>query len=94
MFHEKVMEEWITTERTNRSFPVFMRYELRHCIKGRLTGNAREKEVDLLLATKAATELLNRLERTMYKKNRKLGIAYINITKLIWRMRGYPRVEG
>ena len=85
---------WNKSGRTNKLFRIFLKYELRHIFISALRANNYEF-IDLLL---------NNLDQGILRlffgyeiglmNNRyfnKLLILHILITKVIWRMHGYPR---
>ncbi|PVD52649.1 glycosyltransferase family 2 protein [Terrimonas sp.] len=95
-FHNKVMEEWLNTGKENKSFKIFMKYEIRHIWSIQI----KNKDYDSL--NKFITNLhtgYDQLFSVIEKKAmriRKLNTlmkGYILITKLRWIIRGYPRVS-
>ena len=94
LFHENIMKVWNSTDKAHKSFLVFMRYEFRHVIKGRLVIGKFD-DVKLFLYSSSGQQLIPAVERRFFlvKKARKLSIIYINVTKVLWRLHGYPVVR-
>lgn len=86
---------WDELERTNRLFKVFLKYELRHIFISAL----RKKNYKLIALymenlDAGILDLFPTWEFFLYQKPTflKLNILYILATKVIWRMKAYPRV--
>jgi glycosyltransferase involved in cell wall biosynthesis len=86
---------WNTLGRKNKVFKVFLKYEYRHYILTALKQNDY-KTVNLFLKNidKGILNLFPYLEMKCYKIQlfKNWNQLYINATKLLWRIRGYPRV--
>lgn len=85
------------TQKKNKEYLVFLKYELRHFFKGILFNEGNE--VFQKMITELDEDILAQFkyfEIEMYKepKFKYLALKYITITKLRWRLRGYPRVNG
>jgi glycosyltransferase involved in cell wall biosynthesis len=92
--HNLCYANWEKTGKQNRTFLIFMKYEIRHQILGYLK-NKNTIEINYLvdnLSTDIKRHFLS-FEWLLYKKYRKLGILYIYLTKIIWRTHGYPVVN-
>ena len=87
---------FIYTKNNNTSNLVFYRYlkyDIRHRIKGFIENNDR-RSLDYFLAN-LSDEVLNLFfswEISLYKNNRTISLCWVNFTKLIWRTHGYPIV--
>jgi hypothetical protein len=84
-------ENWVKTGKQNRIFLIFMKYEIRHQILVYLK-NKNTIEISYLI-----DNLSNDIKRQflffewlLYKKCHKFSIPYIYLTKIIWRMHGFP----
>lgn len=88
-----VFKNWENTKRRNKVFKIFMKYDLRHMILSDLKKNDYEA-VEILLKNLDAGILkcLGSMEVWMYKQKslKAFAIYYIYLTKVRWRMRGYP----
>jgi glycosyltransferase involved in cell wall biosynthesis len=80
---------------TNESYEVFTRYELRHMFVMNLRdGNVDSNRFLLEKLDKSILKLFPQMERELYGNASlsKLSIWYILLTKIRWRMRGYPYI--
>jgi glycosyltransferase involved in cell wall biosynthesis len=86
---------WKKSEIKNKLYPVFLKYELRHIFKGALLNNDYQL-INLFYDNleKGIKDLFNVFEINLIKNIHfnKLAIFYILVTKLRWRMYGFPRV--
>ncbi|MFT4015911.1 MAG: glycosyltransferase [Agriterribacter sp.] len=96
IFHNKVMEEWLNTHKKNKSFKIFMKYEIRHIWSIQLSSKDYES------LNRFITNLHNGYDHffsiaekkaMQIQKLNALMKGYIMITKLRWIIRGYPRVS-
>jgi glycosyltransferase involved in cell wall biosynthesis len=92
-----VHRNWIKFNKKNDLYLVFTKYEIRHQIKTFILNN-KFSYLEIFL-TDLDSELINEFsffERFLYKKFffRKASVLYINLTKVRWRMRRFPRVKG
>lgn len=96
LYRNMVMKEYLALPNSNPTFEIWTRYELRHAIKMLLVKHDYEglKELFEGLLPEIVKQLPS-LEIFLYKKRtlRKFSVTYINITKLIWRMHGFPVVK-
>lgn len=98
LFHNLVLKEWLRTNRENRSFKVFMKYEIRHCIYMQLKAKnytfikyfISGLERDSINSVFTKTELLFYQEKAFNL----MMIFFIGVSKVRWRLRGYPVVGG
>lgn len=95
-FHNTVLDEWVSTSFDNKSFRVFMRYEMRHIILQYIKKNdyfSLVYFVENVLAKR--TYIMGGLECGFYTKKSLKSIAtlFIMLTKLRWRLRGFPVVR-
>lgn len=91
-----VFGKWLKTESKNKLFIVFTKYELRHLF----ITNLRDKDylsiqyfIDKL--DYGVVSLFSPIEISLIRNKflRKVAIVYILLTKIRWRMRGYPRTS-
>jgi glycosyltransferase involved in cell wall biosynthesis len=95
LFHNLVLSEWLSLSEKPKNFKIFMQYEIRHI----LLGYIREKKQNEM------AEFCNSLDKNYSKffpafewkqycsgNTNKWMQYYIYLTKIRWRMRGYPRV--
>ncbi|MDD2799760.1 MAG: glycosyltransferase family A protein [Bacteroidales bacterium] len=95
LFHNVVIAEWIATQRRNLYFKIFMKYELRHIFLLKLKNEKKEENRDFIKSLDSNyKKIFPAIEWTLYTKTglKKLVIYYIMFTKLIWRLRNYPRI--
>lgn len=96
LFRNTVMSRWLQSELRNGLFPVFMKYETRHILMSGLRSGNMQYVKDLLngLSDEYKSTLFHKVELRLYKCSyaRIISINWIRLTKLIWRMHGYPRV--
>ncbi|WP_111308308.1 glycosyltransferase family 2 protein [Confluentibacter sediminis] len=91
--HNKVYNNWIQSNKTKNDFLIFTKYELRHQFKVHIIKNEYDfldsffRNLDLKLLKE-----FHFIERFMYKRKKLkfLSKLTINITKVRWRLRGYP----
>ena len=90
----RVHKVWEKSDRTNKTYKVFLKYELRHMFIAAL----RTKDYQLINLffnhlDQGLKDLFNPIEKTLIKRKlfNKLSIVYLLYTKIIWRMHGYPR---
>lgn len=96
LFHNKVISEWIKTSKRSADFIIFIKYELRHIFlrylktKNHNSINFYKNQLD-----PNYQKIFSRSEWFLYsvKGFRKVMILYILLTKLIWRLRKYPRIK-
>lgn len=96
LFHNLVFAEWKTIVPKNRAFVIFMKYEIRHIVLLRL----RNKDYGFIQTFVDSIQVLYRafihpMEWRMYKTKylKKVAICFILLTKIRWRLRGYPRIN-
>lgn len=90
-----VYERYRAVQSKNPLFEIFTKYELRHMF----LINLRDKNIESnrFLVTNLSTSLLSifkpaEIEMYLHPFFQSFGIAYILLTKLRWRMRGYPYI--
>lgn len=94
-FHNLVFNEWKNTKFKNENFGIFMRYEIRHIVFQFLkTDDFDSLNYFLKGIISLNTKFLSLTEQKLYliKKCRCLNIFFILISKVRWRLRGYPVV--
>ena len=90
-----VQKKYVEQHKKNKSYEVFTKYELRHMFITHLRNNdLRSNHYILNNLSPHIIKMFSFFERTFYSKPyfKNLGILYILITKVRWRMRGYPIV--
>lgn len=94
--HNLLYQNYIDAKPKNKNFIIFLKYELRHSIKSYLVDK------NYLLIEHLFNNLIPAIkmhftpfEIFIYRKKilRNIGIYYILLTKLRWRLRGYPRID-
>lgn len=91
-----VHDTWYSLGEKNRTYLIFTKYELRHFFLGFL--RARDYQNIHYFKDNLSTLLsykFSKLEWLLYTKPfcNKLAIVYIFLTKIRWRLRGYPRLN-
>ncbi|RHT85726.1 hypothetical protein DW736_16995 [Coprobacillus sp. AM28-15LB] len=98
LFRNVVTNRWLWTEKRDRLFPVFMKYEMRHVLMNSLKSGDAQLVRTLLggLSDEYKSTLFSKAELKLYECSfaRLILINWIRLTKLIWRMHGFPRVGG
>lgn len=98
LFRNTVVEKWLQTDKRDRLFPIFMRYETRHILVRSLRSGDISYIKNFLagLSDTYKRNIFPKAELWLYgiEHARLLSVAWIMLTKLRWRMRGYPRVGG
>lgn len=91
-----VQDTYCGLEKTNKTYLIFTKYEIRHYILGFL----KSKDYDNIhfFKTNLKDDLLsefNNWELSLYKKPvfNNLAVGYIYATKIRWRLHGYPTVS-
>ena len=91
-----VHETWCFLKKRNATYLIFTKYELRHSFLGFL--KKQDYENTLFFKNNLSTALSNEFsswEWSLYTNPvlNKMAIAYIYLTKIRWRSRGYPRLN-
>lgn len=98
LFHNFVLKEWLRTNKENKSFKVFMKYEIRHCIYMQLKANNYDfiKYFISGLDKNSINSVFSKTELRFYqtKTFNLMMIFFIAVSKVRWRFRGYPVVGG
>ncbi len=96
LFHNVVMKEWINTDRNDKSFKVFMKYEIRH-IWNTYLKQKDYKSLQRFISSlhNGYAQILSPFEMNLigYPALNSPMKIYLGITKLMWRLKGYPRVH-
>jgi len=90
-----VHENYQKIAKTNKSYTIFTKYELRHMFITHLRNDDFTSNQFLLKnLSYSIIKMFNLFERTIYSKPnfKKIAIFYLLITKIRWRMRGFPVV--
>lgn len=86
---------WEKINRKNKTYKIFTKYEIRHIILRAIKKGDLEL-IDLYFKNldKRVLQLFPSIEIMLYRTNylHSISIVIIMITKLLWRLRGYPRV--
>jgi len=95
--HNLVFENWLQKTHKNDSFIIFMKYELRHAFMINSINNKIELNgyyLDNL--NPKLLKYFGRVEKFLFNNTslRRVSIVYTLCTKVRWRMRGFPRVNG
>ena len=94
LYFNTIMHDYQKTTRSNKLCPIFIKYMLRHTLKIMLK-NKEYKKINFYMNNLSieCTKLLSKFEFFLIKKKmRKLALLWINITKIRWRMYGFPIV--
>lgn len=94
LFYNILYKKWSETNFRNNNVKLFLKYDLRHRFKGFLRTK-NWKSLDYFYANLNAEplSLLCPLEKFFYRKHYvKLGVLWINLTKLLWRTHKFPVV--
>ena len=90
-----VHDAWYTLKKTNSSYIIFAKYELRHWFL-KFLQDQDYKNIHFFKSNLSKTLLIEipKWEWFLYtnKLFKKLAISYIYLTKIRWRLRGYPRL--
>lgn len=92
-YYNLVMSDYLLNQSTNKVFKIYLKYDIRHRIKGFITSNDK-RSLDFFLDSLSndVLSLFSSCEISLYKRARTISIFWINFTKLIWRTHGYPIV--
>lgn len=93
-YYNTVMNIYSTENINNKICQVYLKYDIRHRFKGFLLGR-NWKSLDYLYdnLNEKTLSILFDFEKRMYRnKYRILSVAWINFTKIIWRLHKYPIV--
>ncbi len=96
LFYNTLYRKWADTNFSNHTVKLFLKYDLRHRFKCYLKTN-NWKSLDYFYSNleSEVISLLSPLERLLYRKHYiLLGVLWINITKLIWRIHKFPVIGG
>ncbi|MDR0606078.1 MAG: glycosyltransferase family 2 protein [Bacteroidales bacterium] len=92
--HNLCYANWVKSGKQNRTFLIFMKYEIRHQILGYLKNkNATALNYLMDNLSNEIKRHFSSFEWLLYKKWCTLSITYIYLTKIIWRTHGYPVVN-
>lgn len=90
-----VHTNWLNTGRSNKTYPIFTKYEMRHMFKVCISQDKRE-ELSILFRNLSpdTLNLFKKFELFLYKNRefKYIAILFILGTKVKWKMRGYPSV--
>jgi len=95
LFHNLVIAEWLNNPERSKTFPVFMQYEIRHILLGFIRENKQQEIAEFCNSLdKNYASFFPDFEWKQYCSGStgKWMQYYIYLTKIRWRMRGYPRV--
>ena len=90
-----VHKNWIKQGRINISYIIFVKYELRHLFKSlMISKNYESLKILIISLDKDLLNFFSLIELKIYQWeiSRFFAVFLINITKLRWRLRGYPYV--
>lgn len=91
-----VHDTWCALRKKNSTYMVFTKYELRHSFLGFLR-NQDYKNIHFFKTnlSRALSAEFSQLEWFLYTNPvfNKVAIGYIYLTKIRWRLRGYPRLN-
>ncbi|MDO6817590.1 glycosyltransferase family 2 protein [Zobellia sp. 1_MG-2023] len=91
--YNHVHDKWKNSTSKNKSYPVFLRYELRH----EILNFIRKGEYDMIdyLLKNLDKDILGKFSPFEFqwyanKKLKQVSVLFIYLTKIRWRMHGYP----
>lgn len=94
LMRNMVIEEWNVTKRKNKVCGIFMKYETRHTFLSKLkTHDYTGLQMLIDGMSEECKELcLNCIEKILLTKPtlNRMAIIYMYITKILWRLHGYP----
>lgn len=93
--HNLVFENYLKSRQNNPEFIVFLKYELRHDFINQLKRRNCPIIKEYFNGLRVEIiQLFPEFERKLYQKThlRKLGLVFGLLTKVRWRLRGYPVV--
>jgi glycosyltransferase involved in cell wall biosynthesis len=95
LFHNLVLSEWLSLTEKPKNFQIFMQYEIRHILLGYIRKN-KQNEITLFCNSldKNYSKIFPTFEWKQYCSDStgKWMQYYIYLTKIRWRMLGYPRI--
>ncbi|MET7030079.1 glycosyltransferase family 2 protein [Sediminicola luteus] len=94
--YNEVFNNWKKNPRKNKSFIIFMKYELRHTFLSFIKANNHDTLIYFMDGLQLdIRNQFNSLEWYMLTKKplKPLNVLFIYATKVRWRLRGYPRVQ-
>lgn len=91
-----VFQNWINSEKKNKQFIVFMKYELRHLLMINSINN--EFKTNLFFIENLDPLIIDKLRKIevvllKHKSLKYIHVIYVKFTKLKWRTLGYQRVQ-
>lgn len=92
-----VYNNWVLTGCANTTFKIFIKYEIRHIFISILRRKQYELvELYINNLDQGIIRLFSSMEINLYQRPllRKMNILHILITKVLWRLNGYPRVNN
>jgi glycosyltransferase involved in cell wall biosynthesis len=95
--YNHVHQNYLQIEKNNNAYLIFLKYELRHLFKIILIDEGSKVVEEMIgLLHSGIIQHFSSLEISLYKNFRlkRFAFVYITITKLRWRLRGYPRVNA
>jgi glycosyltransferase involved in cell wall biosynthesis len=88
---------WDQNGRKNKLFKTFLKYEIRHIFLSVLRSSEYKLfELYITNLDQGILKLFSKIEILLYRRSafRRINILYILQTKVIWRFKGYPRVNS
>ncbi|WP_303187551.1 glycosyltransferase family 2 protein [Phocaeicola coprocola] len=94
LYFNTIMDDYYKASSSNKVCPIYVKYFLRHIFKLMMTDrNFNKSDFYLNRLSSKVTNLLHPLEIILIKHHLcRLAICWINFTKIIWRMHGFPIV--
>lgn len=91
--HNLTFQEWLNSDRTNKLFLTFLKFELRH----EFLSFIKDKNFNLLheycsYLDEGVMDVFPKLEKWLYSNKNRFCFGYIMLTKIKWRLGRYPRV--
>lgn len=88
-----LMQDYKQSNYKDKTFIIFIKYFLRHSFKIMLQQNDKEKiNTYIYDLSSPIKQLFNPIEFYFIKKYRYIAILWINLTKIRWRLYGFPIV--
>lgn len=94
LYYNQIVEDSINVKgNIDNSLSIYLKYNIRHLFKTYIqSGNIGEIEVKWSAFSKTLRDIFPFNEIRICKMNPHLYELYINMTKLVWRLHGFPRM--
>lgn len=95
LYYNQIIKDSISAKgKVDKHLAIYLRYNIRHMFKTYMqNGNVKEIKIKWSGFSESLKGLFPFYEMLIYGIDPKLYELYINITKIIWRMHRYPRMQ-